>query len=520
MKVTVYDTTLRDGSQGEGVSFSLEDKLKIARQLDELGVDYIEGGWPFSNPKDIQFFKKIKRLNHSRITAFGSTRRPGLPPEQDPNLQALLESEPDAVTLFGKSWDLHVTEVLNISCDQNLELIYDSLAHLKPKVPELFYDAEHFFDGYTANPEYALKTLKAAEAAEADCLILCDTNGGKLPHEIEEIVRSVQREIRMPLGIHCHNDSGVAAANTLAAVRCGINHVQGTINGYGERCGNANLCSVIPNLQLKMGKQCLSKERLKKLLDVSWYVSELANLKHDSRQAYVGESAFAHKGGIHVSAIRKVSKSYEHIQPELVGNTQRVLVSELSGKSNLLSKAAQFGLDVESRSREIVELTRRLKELEHQGFQYEGAEGSFELLMREALGESKIPFRLEGFRVIVENSLEQQEPVSEATVKIRIGDRLEHTVANGDGPVNALDNALRKALASFPELAEMELVDYKVRILNEHEGTTARTRVLIESADDRHSWGTVGVSDNIIDASLQALLDSFKYKLLVNRKPD
>jgi 2-isopropylmalate synthase len=519
--IKIYDTTLRDGSQTEGISFSLEDKIRITKKLDELGVHYIEGGWPFSNPKDLEFFEKIRgiSLKNSRLTAFGSTRQKRHRAEKDPNLKALVASGAPVITIFGKSWDLHVKNVLGVTLDENLELIRDSLDYLKSRVEEVFYDAEHFFDGYKADPAYALKTLHAAQEAGADCIILCDTNGGTLVEEAEEIIQVVQKEIDTPLGIHTHNDSDLAVANTLTAVGLGINHIQGTINGYGERCGNADLCSVIPNLILKMGLDCISDTQLITLTEVSTFVSELANLKHDPHRPFVGESAFAHKGGIHVSAVQKVSRSYEHIEPRQVGNKQKILISELSGKSNIISKAREFGLDLTRETAEIRDLLKQLKRLEHEGFQFEGAEASFELLMKKAMGLYTPFFDLEGFRVIVERREWDKKPVAEATIKIMVDGQIEHTAATGDGPVNALDNALRKALIPFyPSIQEMSLIDFKVRILNEHAGSSARTRVLIESGDGESNWGTVGVSDNIIEASWQALVDSVEYKLFKDKK--
>lgn len=519
--VKLYDTTLRDGSQGEDINFSVEDKILITKKLDEIGIHYIEGGWPGSNPKDMQFFQEIKSipLFHSKIVAFGSTCRPGLSPENDPNILSLVESGTNIVTIFGKSWDLHVTEALNINLQQNLEIIYNSIKYLKNCVSEVIFDAEHFFDGYKNNPQYSLETLKVAQEAKADWIVLCDTNGGTLPYEIQRIIQEVKERISTPLGIHVHNDSELAVANSILAVKEGVGLVQGTINGYGERCGNANLCSIIPNLKLKMGVDCISDEQLKRLTEVSRFVSELANLPHPKSLPYVGESAFAHKGGVHVSAIRKSPLTYEHIQPEQVGNRQRVLISDLSGESNILYKAAEFGIDLESRDPTVRKILNQLKELEHQGFQFEAAEGSFEILMKKALKEHKKFFELLGFRVIVEKKQEDAPPFSEATIMVRVGDQIEHTAAVGNGPVNALDNAIRKALEKFyPELKEVKLYDFKVRILSTKDGTAAKTRVLIESGDGKSKWGTVGVSENIIQASWQALVDSIDYKLLKEDK--
>ena len=515
-RVKIYDTTLRDGTQAEGISFSLEDKIRIAQKLDELGIHYIEGGWPGSNPKDIKFFQRMKRikLKNAKLTAFGSTRRAKYPAEKDPNIRALLEAGTEVVCIFGKSWDLHVRIALGISLEKNLELIEDSVSYLKKKKKEVIYDAEHFFDGYKDDPTYALKTLEAAQRAGADSIVLCETNGGTLPKELIKIIRRVKKKIKVPLGIHTHNDSGVAVANTLAAVEEGALQVQGTINGLGERCGNVNLCSVIPNLQLKMGIDCIKKKQLAKLTEVSRYVAELANLPHDERQPFVGNSAFAHKGGIHVSAVKKDPRTYEHIQPELVGIHRRILVSELAGRSNILYKAKEYGLDLEKKTPQTVKVLEDLKKLEDKGYQFEGAEGSFELLMKKALGKYRSLFDLEGFRVIVEKRKDGTLNC-EATIKVKVKGIEEHTAAEGDGPINALDNALRKALEGFyPSLKNVRLTDYKVRVLDVKRGTAAPVRVLVEARDKKGSWGTVGVSTNIIEASWQALVDSLEYKLL------
>ena len=515
--VKIYDTTLRDGSQTEDIAFSVEDKIRIAQKLDELGIHYIEGGWPGSNPKDLQFFQEIKGipLSQAKIVAFGSTGRAGTPPDKDPNLQALIEAGTQTVTIFGKAWDIHALEALGITLEENLEIIRQSVRFLKARVSEVIFDAEHFFDGFKNNPNYALSTLKAAEDAGADWIILCDTNGGTLSFELQSVIRRVKKEVRGPFGIHGHNDTGMAVANSLSAVMEGIRQVQGTINGYGERCGNANLCTIIPNLKLKMGIDCISDEQLKKIKEVSRFVSELGNLPHFKYQPYVGDSAFAHKGGIHVSAIRKSDRMYEHIEPEKVGNHRRVLISDLSGGSNVLYKAAEYRIDLASKDPKIRAILDELKALEHQGFQFEGAEGSFEILIKKALGQHKKFFDLVGFRVIVEKPHEDAPSLSEATIMVQVGDKVEHTAAVGNGPVNALDNALRKALEKFyPELKEVKLLDYKVRILSSRTGTGAQTRVLIESGDGETRWGTVGVSENIIQASWQALVDSIDYKLL------
>jgi len=515
-EIKVYDTTLRDGTQGEGVSFSMEDKVRIAQRLDALGIHYIEGGWPGSNPKDLRFFKRVQGavFKTAKISAFGSTRRPGVRPQEDSNLQALVEAGPPVVTIFGKSWDLHVTHALGTTLDENVAMIGDSVAYLLKHFEEVIYDAEHFFDGFKKNREYALKTLRAAEAAGAHCLVLCDTNGGGLPHEIVEIIREVKKHVKAetPLGIHVHNDTECAVANTLAAVSEGVNHIQGTINGYGERCGNANLVSIIPNLVLKMGLDCIPEPNLRELRDVSRFVSELANRTPWGAQPYVGDSAFAHKGGMHVSAVLKHPETYEHIDPEAVGNHRRVLVSELAGKANILWKAREYGIDLDRDTPDSRRILAELKALEDQGFQFEGAEASFELLMERALGRHKPYFELDAYRVIVEEQNRDAEPVAEATVRVRVKGILEHTAASGNGPVNALDAALRKALSPrFPALDDVSLHDYKVRILNGDAGTAATTRVLVESGIGTRRWTTVGCSSNIIEASLLALVDSLEY---------
>ncbi|GFO57083.1 (R)-citramalate synthase [Geomonas sp. Red276] len=514
--VKLYDTTLRDGTQAEDISFLVEDKIRIAHRLDESGIHYIEGGWPGSNPKDVSFFKDIKKekLNQAKIAAFGSTRRAKITPDKDQNIRTLVQSEADAVTIFGKSWDFQVREALRIPLEENLELIFDSLEYLKARMPEVFYDAEHFFDGYKANPEYAIKTLQAAEQAGADCIILCDTNGGSMPYEIAEIVAKVKSQVKTPLGIHTHNDGECAVANSIIAVQQGIVQVQGTINGFGERCGNANLCSIIPALKVKMGIDCVSSEQLKQLRDLSRFVYELANLAPDKHQAYVGNSAFAHKGGVHVSAIQRHPETYEHMRPELVGNATRVLVSDLSGRANILAKATEFNINLDSKDPVTLEILEEIKSMENRGYQFEGAEASFELLMKRALGTHRKFFSLIGFRVIDEKRHEDEATISEATIKLKVGGKIEHTAAEGTGPVNALDNALRKALEKFyPKLKDVRLHDYKVRVLPAGQGTASSIRVLIESGDKEGRWGTVGVSSNVIEASYQALIDSIEYKL-------
>lgn len=514
MGVKLYDTTLRDGAQSEHISFSVEDKLKIAVKLDELGIHYIEGGWPGSNPKDEEFFERARKLElSSRIVAFGSTRRAGVRAERDANLRSLIESETESVTIFGKSWDLHVREALRISLEENLAMITESIEYLKEHGREVFYDAEHFFDAYKSNPEYALATLRAAEEAGVDCIVLCDTNGGTLPFDTMEIIREVKESVKTPLGIHAHNDADTAVANSVIAVRMGAVQVHGTINGYGERCGNANLCSIIPNIKLKLGIDCISDEQLRKLTEISRFVSEIANMPHQHNMPYVGSSAFAHKAGVHVDAVHKAPRTYEHVDPASVGNTRRFLVSELSGRTGICIKAREFGISLDKNSGEVTAILRKLKEMEMQGYQFEGAEASFEILIKRVLGITKEFFRLEGFRVLVTSEGERMR--SEATVKLRVNDRYEHTAAEGNGPVNALDNALRKALEKFyPELREVHLTDYKVRVLDTHEGTGAKVRVLIESSDGRRSWSTVGVSENIIEASWVALEQGLVYKLM------
>jgi 2-isopropylmalate synthase len=518
--IKIYDTTLRDGTQGEGVSFSMEDKVRLASRLDALGIHYIEGGWPGSNPKDLRFFRRMQDVSfkHARLAAFSMTRRAGGTAASDANMQALIDAGAPVATIVGKSWDFHVTGALGTTLPENLAMIEDTIAWLRPKMEEVLFDAEHFFDGFRANREYALATLQAAARAGAHWLVLCDTNGGTLPAQLAEVVREVRRHLTTPLGIHVHNDAECAVANSLAAVLEGVDQVQGTINGYGERCGNANLVSIIPSLVLKMRLECIPENHLRELRDVSRFVSELANRKPWDAQPYVGDSAFAHKGGMHVSAVTKHPETYEHVDPERVGNHRRVLVSELAGKSNILFKAREFGIDLEHETPDSRRILDRLKALEDEGFQFEGAEASFELLMERALGRHKPFFELDAYRVIVEEQ-QADEPVAEATVRVRVKGILEHTAAAGNGPVNALDHALRKALEEFyPGLKSMRLLDYKVRILDESKGTAARTRVLITSGDDVETWGTVGVAENIIEASWQALVDSVEYKLRADER--
>jgi 2-isopropylmalate synthase len=518
--IFLYDTTLRDGGQAEGVAFSLPDKLRIAERLGRIGVHYIEGGWPGSNPKDMAFFREIRKYppKQARVVAFGSTRRAGVKAEKDANVVSLLKARTPAVAVFGKSWLLHVTDVLRVAPRTNLEMISETVGYLKSKGKELIYDAEHFFDGYKDDPEYALATLAAAADAGAEFLVLCDTNGGCLPEEIYRITGEVKKRFNTPLGIHTHDDGGLAAANSLAAVRAGAAMVQGTINGYGERTGNANLCTIIPNLVLKMGRAALSRRQLTRLVDLSRFVDEMANITPNPRAPFVGASSFAHKGGMHVDAVRKNPRTFEHIDPEQVGNRRRVLVSELSGKSNVILKAVEFGVDLDKETPETARVLAELKRLGEAGYDFEGAGASFRILLQKALGKHKDFFKLEGFRVIVEKR-KDQSPISEATIKIKVGEKSELSAGEGDGPVNALDNALRKVLLRFyPQIKEVHLADFKVRDLDASAGTAAKVRVLIQSRDREEIWGTVGVSRNIIEAAWQALVDSVDYKLLKRKR--
>jgi len=521
LNVQLYDTTLRDGAQRAGISFSVEDKLKIARRLDELGIHFIEGGWPGANPKDTEFFARARDLDlsHARLVVFGSTRPAGTEAAGDPGLRALLDTGMDTFTLVGKSWDLHVTGVLQTTLEENLRMITDSISLLKAEGKTVFFDAEHFFDGYKSNPGYALRTVEAAAEAGTDCVALCDTNGGAMPVEVAAAVEAATKA-GVPLGIHAHNDGELGVANTLAAVQSGVVQVQGTMNGYGERCGNANLCSVIPALKLKMGIDCIGDGQLARLTEAAHYISELANMSLDPHMPYVGGSAFTHKAGLHISGMTKQKESYQHIDPDLVGNRSRMLVSELSGMTAITYKAGELGIDIPKgeRAREVLE---QIKSLENQGFQYEGAEASFELLLRRSQPDYKPPFELVDFMVVVERlrrlpaAALQEHLLSEAMVKVRVGGELYHTAAEGNGPVNALDAALRKALLQFyPSLAAVKLVDYKVRILEESHGTDSRVRVLIESSDGEQGWHTVGSSTNIIEASWIALADSLEYWLV------
>jgi 2-isopropylmalate synthase len=520
--VQLYDTTLRDGAQQEGISLSVEDKLKICQKLDELGIDFIEGGWPGSNPKDTEFFAQAQnlRLAHSILVAFGSTRRASHRVEEDLNLQALLQAKTKVVTIVGKAWDKQVTRVLETTPEENISMITDSIIYLRAKGLRVFFDAEHFFDGYKGNPQYALQVVAAAAKAGAECVVLCDTNGGTLPQAIAEAIKAVQKTSPVILGIHAHNDAELAVANSLAAVKVGVIQIQGTINGYGERCGNASLCSIIPTLKLKMGIDCVTDEQLSNLSDVSRYISELANMPHYDRLPYVGDDAFTHKGGIHVSGLIKWEDSYQHINPNLVGNHPHVVVSELAGKGSIVFKAKERGLPV-PKGKEIEEVLEQIKLLEKQGFQYDVAEASFDLLLRRAQSDYQPPFELVDFIIVMEKQRRQptrgnqEEPLSEATIKVKVDNRIVHTAAEGDGPVNALDQALRKALLEFyPDLVAVKLIDYKVRILEETAGTASQVRVLIESSDGKENWRTVGSSTNIIEASWLALADSIEYWLI------
>ncbi|NEW08717.1 citramalate synthase [Paenibacillus sp. SYP-B3998] len=514
--VKIFDTTLRDGTQGEGISLSVEDKIKIALKLDELGVHYIEGGWPGSNSKDIEFFERTRDMNfaNAKITAFGSTRRKDSKAEDDINLNRLVESGAKVATIFGKSWDFHVRTAIQTSLEENLAMIFDSVQFLKSKGLEVIYDAEHFFDGYKNNSDYALQTIQKAQDAGADWIVLCDTNGGSLPGEVSEIVTTVKQHVSTPVGIHAHNDCELGVANSLAAVQAGAGQVQGTINGYGERCGNANLSSIIPNLQLKLKYDVISAEQLMSLTQVSRYISEIANMHMPVNQPYVGNAAFAHKGGIHVSAILKDASTYEHIMPVLVGNKQRVLVSELAGQSNVLVKAQELNLDYQNEPQKTKDVIEKIKDLEHQGYQFEGADASLELLLREAFEGLEEIFTLESFKMLVEKSA-KHPVVSEAIIKVKVHGETIYTAAEGNGPVNALDNALRKALIQYyPDIQHIHLSDYKVRVLDEKDATAGKVRVLMESTDFNTSWNTLGVSSNIIEASWYALVDSLRYALL------
>lgn len=550
-RIDIYDTTLRDGSQGEGVNFSLQDKLQITQKLDAVGIDYIEGGYPLSNPKDVEYFQRVRDLPlaHAKVVSFGMTRRKGCGAEDDTCMQALRDARTPVCTVVGKTSDLHVYEVLRVDEAENLAMIRDSVAFLKAEGRTVFYDAEHFFDGFRANPEFALKTVKAAEESGAAIIVLCDTNGGRMPEEIAAAVAAVRKELRIPVGIHCHNDCELAIANSLAAVDQGAVQVQGTINGIGERCGNADLISVMANLAVKKGYHVLKNDGVQHLTELSRYVYEIANMNFRSGQPFVGASAFAHKGGMHVHAVSRLASSYEHISPETVGNERRFLVSELSGRSNIVAKTDKYRLSHDQAL--MTRILNRVQDLENEGYQFEAAEASFDLLVRKEAGQYQPAFELLHYHVtvsrddIVTRAADYSEPLppielapgqdvveacgyleerlrlhsTEATIKLKVNDSLEHVVAEGDGPVNALDTALRKALGkAYPNLKQMHLVDYKVRVINSTEGTAAKVRVVIESRDDADIWSTVGVSENIIEASWLALVDSVEYKLYKDRE--
>jgi len=528
--IQIYDTTLRDGTQSEDVALSVEDKLRIAEKLDWLGIHYIEGGWPGASPKDTEFFKRVRtelKLKKSRVSAFGSTMKPFGKPETDFVLNQLLDSGAKTICIFGKTWDLHVHKALNVPLEENLRIIHDSIAYLKKKKREVFFDAEHFFDGYQANKSYALKALKTAKEAGADCLVLCDTNGGAMSDQVFRAVGDVKKKIRTPLGIHCHNDAGLGVANSMAAVAAGVTQVQGTINGLGERCGNANLCSIIPNLELKLGHNVLGSAKVARLTETAKFISEICNLAPDRHQPYVGSSAFAHKGGIHIDAMLKDARTYEHVPPQKVGNARHMVISDYSGVATLIHKAKELGIALSKEDTRTKKILDRLKELENTGFQFEGAEASLEVLLRKELGLHKPHFQLISFKVTDEISgdvlqcaqypsaaLSGTAARSHAEIVLEVDGHREQASAVGVGPVHALDRSLRKALERFyPVLSEVKLIDYKVRVLSGG-GTASSVRVLLECADSQRKWGTVGVSENIIQASYQALLDSIDYKLI------
>lgn len=515
-RIDTYDTTLRDGAQGEGISFSSAGKLKLAQRLDAFGVDYIEGGFPGSNPKEMDFFREVKGcgLKRARIVAFGSTRRAKMTAATDPQIQSLVDAGTEVVTVYGKCWDLHVRDVLHATPEQNLEMVRDTVRFLRERGRTVIFDAEHFFDGHQAAPEFALAVLRAAREAGASMLVLCDTNGGRLPAEVYAVTREVVGAFDVPIGIHTHNDAGVGVANALEAVRAGASQVQGTINGYGERCGNADLCTMIANLELKMGCDCVGADALRKLRELSLYVDDLVNVRPQAKAPFVGSSAFSHKAGAHADGVRKNPATFEHVPPEATGNERRFLVSELSGGSSIVAKAIEVGAGRHVSAEVSREVLQALKDLEGRGYAFESADASFRMLVQKVLKQHQPFFGLEGFRVIVEKRGKDAPCLSEATVKVRVKDAVELTVSEGDGPVNALDGALRKALTRFyPEIAQVHLTDFRVRILDPEEATAATTRVLIESSDGRDTWGTVGVSENVIEASWEALVDSVEYKL-------
>lgn len=515
--VAIFDSTLRDGAQGEGISFSVEDKLKIVTALDDLGVSYIEAGNPGSNVKDLEFFKKMQdvHLHTAKLTAFGSTRRKGIAVEDDPNVKALLTAKTPSVAIFGKSWDFHVTDIIRTSLEENLMMIEDTIRYFKNHGKEVIFDAEHFYDGYKANPEYAIKALQAAADGGADCLVLCDTNGGCFPDEVLEITQTVCKQFDVSVGVHCHNDTGMAVANSLMAVNAGADHVQGTYIGIGERCGNANLSTIIPNLQLKRSHPCIPEDNLRKLTPTALYMAEITNVHLERGMPFVGKSAFAHKGGMHIDGVNKAPKSFEHIDPSRVGNQRSFLMSEVSGRSTILEKIQKVDPTIQKDSPETKELMDKLKILESEGYQYEGAESSFELVIRKHLGQYQKPFDLEHFKIISEHPVSNTNFGASSIIKILVDGEEEITATQGNGPVNALDKAMHKALEVFyPELKEVHLVDYKVRVLNSNAATGAKVRVLIESTDGASTWSTVGVSTDVIEASLFALIDSIDYKII------
>ena len=519
-EIEIYDTTLRDGTQGEGINFSVADKIRLAERFDAFGIHYIEGGWPGSNPRDIEFFKQAakKRWKHSRIAAFGSTRRKKIAVEDDPQVRLLIEADTPVVTIFGKTWLLHVKEVLRTTAEENAAMIAETVAFLKDQGRYVIYDAEHAFDGYKDNSEYAMSTWIAAAKAGADCVALCDTNGGCLSSEIRRITEDAVRRVPTRIGIHTHNDIGVGVANALEALEVGAVQVQGTMNGYGERTGNCSLTSVIPNVALKMKKSCVPASSLPKLAELSQFVDEIANMGHDSHLPWVGSTAFAHKGGMHVNAVQKVAHSFEHINPETVGNRRRILMSDLAGRSNVVMKAQEMGFKIDNDTPELKQILQRVKELEHEGYEFEAAEASMALLIQKFLRHEDLPFTVDSYHVTMRK--DHDFAICQATIKVKVGDKMEHTVAEGDGPVNALDAAMRKALMKFfpRQLKAVRLTDYKVRILDSSGGTAAKTRVFIESSDGKESWSTVGAHDNIVEASLRALIDSFEYRLMQKKK--
>ncbi len=518
-KIEIYDTTLRDGTQGEGVNFSVADKIRLAERFDHFGIHYIEGGWPGSNPRDIEFFElaRKRRWKKAKIAAFGSTRRKGVKVHKDAQVELLLKAETPVVTIFGKTWLLHVQEVIKTTPEENLKMIADTVRYLKKNGRYVIYDAEHAFDGFKDSPDYALQTWIAAAEAGADTVTLCDTNGGSLPSEVQRITQEAVEKVACPIGIHTHDDIGLGVANALAAIDVGAMQVQGTINGYGERTGNCSLTSIIPNVALKMNRPCVPKKSIRSLVDLSNYVAEIANLAHESRRPWVGSSAFAHKGGMHVNAVQKVAHSFEHSQPETVGNHRRILMSDLAGRSNIVMKAQEMGFNIDNSTPELKDILKDVKKLEHEGYEFEAAEASLALLIHRRIKGVSLPFEVEGYHVSMRR--DDQTSVCQATTKVRVGDEVAHTVAEGDGPVNALDGALRLALRQFfpKQVGPVKLIDYKVRILDSSSGTAAKTRVFLESSDGTTSWCTVAAHDNIVEASLRALIDSLEYRLMIQK---